>query len=123
MEPSGKEAPSSELLSSGYKASLDDPSKLPLHLIPNGILQGLGRSLAYGAIKYEDHNWRLGLPWGEVYSALLRHLTAWWDSEECDMESGLSHLDHAAACLAFLMEYANHLIQYDQFDNRWKGQK
>lgn len=34
----------------------------------------------------------------------MRHLWAWWSLEDRDPESGLNHLDHAAACLAMLIE-------------------
>lgn len=60
--------------------------------------------------------------WSDVYSALLRHLTAFWDGENIDSESGLHHLDHAAACLAFLVEYATQ-PGYEQFDDRWVPEK
>ena len=41
------------------------------------------------------HNWRDGLDWTRVSSAVLRHLSAWHGGEDIDPESGLSHLAHA----------------------------
>jgi hypothetical protein len=38
------------------------------------------------------------------YAAALRHLPAWRGGEELDPESGLTHLAHALANAAFLME-------------------
>jgi len=37
------------------------------------------------------------------FDACIRHLTAWWQGEKNDSESGLSHLAHAACCILFLM--------------------
>jgi hypothetical protein len=37
------------------------------------------------------------------FAALMRHLTAWWDGERADPESGLHHLAHAGCCLLFLI--------------------
>lgn len=36
--------------------------------------------------------WRYGYPYSLNYSALLRHLTAWWGGEDIDPENGTSHL-------------------------------
>lgn len=105
--------------SHGRKDAIGDPTKLMLHLIPDSALRALGRSLTYGATKYAAHNWRKGLPWDEVYGALLRHLSAWHDGEATDPESGLSHLDHAMACLAFLVEYQAYPETYGKHDTRW----
>lgn len=103
----------------GYKTSMDDPSKLPLWLVPVAFIRALARALQYGARKYASNNWRKGMNYSEPYSAMLRHLTAWNEGEALDPESGLSHLDHACANLAFLCEYEAHPELYAQFDNRF----
>lgn len=104
----------------GYKASMDDPNKLPLWLVPVAAIKACARALQHGAKKYAANNWRKGMKWSEVYSALQRHLTAWNEGEEIDPESGLNHLDHAQACLAFLTEYVAHPELYVGFDDRFK---
>lgn len=111
---------SSPIDGGGYKASMDDPSKPPLALIPKALLLGAGRALGFGATKYAPHNYRRGMKWSEPYSALLRHLSAWNEGEDADPETGFSHLDHAAAMLAFLMEFSTK-PEYATFDDRWKG--
>lgn len=58
-----------------------------------------------GKPKYGLHNWRNGLEWSCPYDALQRHLTAWWDGEDIDPDSGMSHLWHASCELMFLVEY------------------
>jgi hypothetical protein len=104
----------------GYKASMDDPKKLPMWLVPVTFIRAVAAVLGYGQKKYAANNWRKGMAWSEVYSALQRHLTAWLEGEENDEESGLSHLWHAACCLAFLIEYAAFRNLYGRFDDRFK---
>lgn len=101
----------------GYKGSMDDPKKLPIWLVPNALVFAAARSLQHGAKKYAPNNWRRGIAYSEVYSALQRHMLAWLEREDHDPDSGLSHLDHAAACLAFLTEYEAR-PEFHQFDDR-----
>lgn len=82
-----------------------DDGKPQLGLVPKSLIWAVGIILTFGANKYGEHNWRKGLKWSRAYNALLRHLTAWWDGESLDLESGKSHLWHAATELAFLVEY------------------
>lgn len=82
-----------------------DGGKLRLDLVPFELLAGNARAMGFGATKYGDHNWRGGLKWSRCFAALLRHLFAWSIGMKADEESGLSHLDHASACLGFLMAY------------------
>lgn len=104
----------------GYKASMDDVAKVPLWLVPPALIMAAGRALQYGARKYASNNWRKGMKYSEVYSALQRHLLAWAEGEEKDPESTLSHLDHAAACLGFLTEYEQYSHLYGAFDDRYR---
>ena len=106
----------------GYKGSMDDPRKLPIWLVPNALVHGAARALQHGAVRYAPNNWRKGMDYSEVYSALQRHLLAWNEDEDIDPDSGLNHLDHAAACLGFLSEYVAR-PEYARFDNRLKRQK
>lgn len=103
----------------GYKNSMDDNyvEKPPMELVPQALTRGAARVLGYGAVKYAPNNWRRGMRWGEVFGALQRHLTAWNEGENLDPESGLSHLDHAAACLGFLMHMESHEA-YAKMDDR-----
>lgn len=106
----------------GYKGSMDDPRKLPIWLVPRALIDGAARALQHGAVRYAPNNWRKGMNYSEVYSALQRHLLAWNEDEDIDPDSGLNHLDHAAACLGFLSEYVAR-PEYARFDNRLKRQK
>lgn len=91
--------------------------KPPVALVPSSYILAAARALGYGANKYAPNNWRRGMKWSEVFSALQRHLLAWNNGEDYDLDTGLSHLDHAGACLAFLTEYASR-SNYLQFDDR-----
>lgn len=98
-----------------HTAIKHDSEKCRLELIPAEAMLALGEVLTYGARKYNDRNWELGMNWGRVYGALMRHLWSWWAGKgptrlnfltgEIDHETGLSHLWHALACLAFLVTY------------------
>lgn len=79
--------------------------KLPYDLIPTEAEEGLARVLAHGAKKYSPRNWEKGMDWSIPYGALRRHLSAWWNGEELDKESGLSHLSHILCNTAFLIVY------------------
>jgi hypothetical protein len=91
----------------------DDQTKLPLHLLPFDTLYGVSAVLEFGARKYDDRNWELGMAWHRVFRATLNHLWAWWQGEELDPESGLPHLDHALCSLMFLATYSRRKIGED----------
>lgn len=83
----------------------DDMGKLPMHLLPPEFLTGTAAVLDFGAKKYAPRNWERGLDYSRVFSALQRHMWAWWSGEGADSETGMSHLWHASCCLAFLVAY------------------
>ena len=78
-----------------------DEGKLQLNLIPPETIEGLGRVLTYGANKYCENGWQ-GVEQERYVAALLRHFTAWRKGEERDEESGLLHLEHMLANIAFI---------------------
>lgn len=81
-----------------------DKSKLRMSLVPASLAQSCARALQYGARKYKVGNWRKTPDIESYISAMQRHFDAWREGEENDAESGLSHLDHMAANLCFLIE-------------------
>ena len=83
----------------------DDCGKAPYHLIAPELLDGVAQILDVGARKYEPRNWEAGMNWSRPFSALMRHMWAWWRGEGQDPETGMSHLWHAACCIMFLMAY------------------
>jgi dATP/dGTP diphosphohydrolase, N-terminal len=95
-----------------------DASKPRMDLLPSGALIGAARVMTAGLAKYDPRNWECGLPWGKVYAAAQRHMTAFWDGEDNDPESGLPHLHHAQCCLMFLSEYQARPSIFGRFDDR-----
>lgn len=91
----------------------NDNGKPRYDLIPPEFLEETAQVLAYGAQKYSPHNWSAGADWGRYFAAMMRHMWAWWRGENTDPETGLSHLAHAACCLAFLMAYQNRNLGQD----------
>lgn len=81
-----------------------DKKKPMWHLLWTPAVKQLVDVLTYGAGKYEPDNWKKvsGLR-NRYYSALMRHINAWWEGERNDQESGLHHLAHAMCNLMFLM--------------------
>lgn len=81
-----------------------DSAKPRMALVPTSLKRAAANALTYGAKKYKVNNWRETSDVECYISALQRHMDAWVDGEANDPESGLSHLDHAAANLSFLIE-------------------
>lgn len=78
-----------------------DSNKLRYDLIPPEALEGLAQVYTFGANKYDDRNWEKGIKYSRVFAAIMRHLWAWFRGEDKDIESRLSHLDHASwGCFA-----------------------
>jgi len=83
----------------------DDTDKLRYELLPPELLEETARVLTFGAGKYSSRNWESGMAWSRPFSAMMRHMWAWWGGEDKDPETGYSHLAHACCCLAFLTAY------------------
>lgn len=82
-----------------------DQGKARYDLLPGEFLEATAQVLTFGAAKYGERNWELGMNWGRPFAALMRHMWAWWGGEGKDPETGMSHLWHAACCLAFMIAY------------------
>lgn len=81
--------------------------KPPMHLIPQTALVQLAGVMELGAKKYQPYNWRTSSVAATVYvSAALRHIAQYLDGENIDEESGESHISHAMACCAILLDAA-----------------
>ncbi len=93
-----------EALRAGKPIKADAGKPRP-SLIPPGPLLDIAAVMAFGAKKYDDHNWLKGFPHSRIKDALDRHLLLHWSGEELDEESGLPHLAHAGCCLLMLAEY------------------
>lgn len=96
---------------SDKKTKLSNPKdiigcdKIPFHLWPETatIMGSLG--LLDGMLKYGRHNWRESGVRASIYiDAVRRHITAWFEGEDNDPDSGLPHMAHALACLAIIVD-------------------
>ena len=79
--------------------------KVPISTVPAQIIAELGLALLEGAIKYRRHNYRIaGVRSSVYYDAAMRHMMAWWEGEDIDPDSGLSHVTKAMASLTVLRD-------------------
>lgn len=82
-----------------------DGGKDPWHLLPTDAVRQVVRVLAFGANKYAERNWERGIAHSRTYAATLRHMTSWWEGEDNDPETGISHLAHAACEVLFALAF------------------
>lgn len=82
-----------------------DENKPQLSILTKESLNAEAYAFMYGALKYERHNYKLGMEWSRMIDASLRHIYAFNSKEDFDEESKLNHLWHAKACLAMLIYY------------------
>jgi hypothetical protein len=87
--------------------------KPPLELIPPEMIWAVAEVLAYGAKKYAPRTFERGMSWSTVYACLFRHLLKWFQGEDRDAESGLSHLDHVLWNAMALVVYERRRIGTD----------
>jgi hypothetical protein len=93
-------------------------AKPRMSVMPAQALLRVAEALQTGAEKYGRLDWRNhDTRASTYYDACFRHLFAWWDGEDTDPESGLSHVAHAAASLLILMD----LVQAGRGDDRVKN--
>ena len=86
-------------------ARKDDTDKLDWSLLPWGTLRSVVWVYQMGAKKYGKDNYKAGLDYSRVYSAMIRHLTAWWGGETYDPVDGQHHLSSVVWCALTLMYY------------------
>lgn len=81
-----------------------DTGKPSLSLIPRVALEAEARVFGLGAVKYERFNFKKGFKYSRLIDAALRHIIAFNDGEDLDLETKESHLAHARCCLAMLLD-------------------
>jgi len=79
--------------------------KAPMSVLPQNVLAEVGLALLEGALKYGRHNYRsAGVRASVYFDALHRHTAAFWEGEDTDPDSGLSHVTKAIATLVVLRD-------------------
>ena len=105
MQPSTNN-PESENMKPTNPKDIAGSSKVPMNSMLSGAVMGeVALALFEGALKYGRHNYRQdGVRASVYYDAVGRHLSAWWEGEDVDEESGLSHITKAIAGLHILRD-------------------
>lgn len=80
-------------------------AKVPYSTVPSEVIAELGLAMMEGALKYGRHNYRVAGVRASVYhDAAKRHLDQFWEGQDIDTDSGLSHLVKAMACCVVLRD-------------------
>ena len=74
-------------------------------VMPRWVMLLVGRVMSMGAAKYGAFNYRDSSISASIYQdAMERHLQLWFDGEDTDEESGVSHLAHVIASCSLLLD-------------------
>jgi predicted oxidoreductase len=91
-------------------------TKPPIHNVPLSVVAEIGLALAEGSHKYGGYNWRvIGVRASVYWDATFRHIKAWWEGEDTDPDSQLSHITKAISALVVLRDA---MIQDNWNDDR-----
>lgn len=83
--------------------------KVPFSTVPMEVIAEIGLGMMEGAMKYGRHNYRaIGVRGSVYFDATMRHLVSWWEGEDLDPDSGLSHISKALASLTVLRDAMIH---------------
>lgn len=79
--------------------------KAPMSTVSAPVLAEIGVAMLEGACKYGRHNYRaVGVRASVYYDATMRHLMSWWEGEDIDPDSGMSHVTKAITSLVVLRD-------------------
>ena len=86
-----------------------DTGKDRFALLPWDAIREVAKVFTFGATKYADRNWEIGIAYDRVYSSTMRHLTDWWelrmtyDSDPKGKAAGMRNIAQAAwGCMVLL---------------------
>lgn len=90
--------------------------KAPMSTVSAAVMAEVGVAMLEGAAKYGRHNYRaVGVRASVYYDATMRHLFSWWEGEDIDPDSGMSHITKAITSLVVLRDA---MIQNMMADDR-----
>ena len=73
--------------------------------VPQTVIWEVGVGMMEGAMKYGRHNYRVAGVRASVYAdAAKGHIDQWWEGEDVDTDSGLSHITKAICSLVVLRD-------------------
>ncbi len=90
--------------------------KAPMSTVSAPVMAEVGVAMLEGALKYGRHNYRaVGVRASVYYDATMRHLMDWWEGQDIDPDSGMSHITKAITSLVVLRDS---MIQGNWSDDR-----
>jgi len=93
--------------------------KTPFSTISMAVFAEVGVAMLEGALKYGRHNYRsIGVRTSVYVDATMRHVTAYWEGEDIDPDSKISHLTKAISSLMVLRDAE---IRHKVYDDRPVG--
>lgn len=94
--------------------------KAPISTVSFAVMAEVGVAMLEGARKYGRHNYREAGVRASVYidATINRHLGPWWEGEDIDPDSGMSHITKAIASLTVLRDS---MIRDNWVDDRPPG--
>lgn len=79
--------------------------KAPMSTVSAPVMAEVGVAMLEGALKYGRHNYRaVGVRASVYYDATMRHLMQWWEGEDIDPDSQMSHITKAITSLVVLRD-------------------
>lgn len=94
-------------------------SKTPFTTMSMPVFAEVGVGMLEGALKYGRHNYRsMGVRTSVYIDAAFRHIISYWEGEDIDPDSGISHISKAIASLMVLRDAE---IRNKVYDDRPTG--
>jgi hypothetical protein len=84
-------------------AKKDKTNKPDLSLIPYCVEAQVAQAMQFGEAKYGRYNYLKGHDISTIIAAAKRHIGKYYEGEDNDQESGVSHIAHAMANLLMLL--------------------
>lgn len=90
--------------------------KVPMSCVSAPVVMEMALGMMEGARKYGRHNYRIaGVRASVYYDATMRHLMAWWEGQDIDPDSGLSHISKAMSAL--------HVLRDAMLNDKWNDDR
>lgn len=91
-------------------------AKVPISTLSAQVMGEVGLAMLEGARKYGRHNYRVaGVRASVYYDAAGRHMMAWYEGQDDDPASGISHVSKAIAGLMVLRDaMMNEMMEDDR---------
>lgn len=103
--PQGARVTTQENVKPSNPKDLVGVRKAPMSTVSAVVMAEVGVAMLEGAAKYGRHNYRaVGVRSSVYYDGTMRHLMAWWEGQDLDPDSGMSHITKAITSLVVLRD-------------------